>query len=100
MNPYIRTLEHLSYILESVAIDAIGEAKMALRQLADLVQTDPRYSIANREEIAHRLREALELYYDRQLGPASSVLGVVSRELWKVLMDSSEAGEPSGGLHD
>ena len=82
MSPYERTLEHLSYIIECVTIDATGEAKTELDRLADFVEFDKGFAIENRTAVASQLREALSLYQGGQRGQGSVILGSVSRELW------------------
>ncbi len=93
MNPYVRTLNHLAYILECLILDYTGEAKTELSQLACLLESDPGYSIGNSAGIAKELRQAEEKYRAFQGGHGASICSSVSRRTWEMYMDSFQKGE-------
>lgn len=91
MNPNTKVLEHLSYVLECVAISSIGEAKTELDRLVHLVESDASFGIENRRAVASQLRKALSLYQSGDIAHGSSTLGKLSRELWVAKLKSSES---------
>lgn len=88
ITPYIRVLEHLSYILECAALNYLGEAKSELLNLAGHLESDDHFAIENSANIAEELRAA-ECFYRHENTPskASSILIRVSRGLWKPVMN-------------
>ena len=79
----LKILEHLSYILECFLVCANGEAKSELDTLINRLDSDPRYAVGDAGEIALKLRRAVEDYSDGEERRGASLLGQVSRSLWK-----------------
>jgi hypothetical protein len=100
MDSYIRVLNHLAYVLESLILDYTGEAKGEARYLADLLESDPLYAIENREAIAAEIRKAADQYVcerDRDPRLGASIFSRVSRKTWEAYMDllSKDGEAPS-----
>ncbi len=93
MGPYIRTLEHLSGILEDFLTEIYSDAKVELYRLADLVESDERYAVADRESVAERLRQVLKLHREMDERQARSILARLNRELWRGAMAELGAGD-------
>jgi len=78
-----KVLEHLSYIIEAVASDLIGEAKFELDRLIERVQTS---GIDNESFILENLSNAKHCLKDGNTRHAAADLSRVSRSLWKQLV--------------
>lgn len=82
MNNYLRTLDLLSYTLECITLDYMGEAKESIRDLINRLSESNMYAIDNRDAIVKTLQHALELICDEKIGHGASILGKLNRELW------------------
>lgn len=88
MNPQIRTLEQLGYIIECLALDYTGEAKSELSGLVGLLATDERFAFPGGAEVAGKLGEARACLISSDTRSCAGILSQVSRDLWKQAMDS------------
>ena len=89
----LRVLDDLAYVIECASLDYMGEAKFELDRLCRRIEADPHYRIADGDEVAGRLREALSLYArgGREYPQGHSRLMSTSRELWKRMHAHSPA---------
>lgn len=84
MTPTFTTLSQLSYTLECVALNYLGEAKSSLAELCrDLESNSPEYAIQNRELIARQLRSVLEAFQKGDNQAGTSLLVQINRALWQ-----------------
>lgn len=90
MTPQLRTPEHLSSIIECVALTYTGEAKGELHNLIGLLESDVRYSFSGSNLLAVSLKEVLDLYLTRKYEHAASRLVHVIRGLWKAVMEQDK----------
>jgi hypothetical protein len=80
----LRILDDLAYVIECASLDYMGEGRYELDRLCERMQADPRYRIAEGDQVVGRLREALSLYRRGGDYPQGhSRLMSTSRELWK-----------------
>lgn len=79
----MKVLEHLSYVMECVLIEATGEAKTELDRLINLIVSDPTYVVDNKESVISQLREALHFYRNGEYRKASGILSSAMRTLWE-----------------
>ena len=82
----IRTLEHLSYILECLTMDYLGEARTELLALSNLLLSDRRYEFPGNQETAKSLKEIMALYMDDKIKNGTTLLNSLNRRLWKDVM--------------
>lgn len=90
MNPTLTTLEHLSYVLECIVADYMGEAKTELERLSRAVAEDPKYALPNKDQVAPELAEASKLYNSGRSREGASILSRVSRRLWKQVLSEGQ----------
>ena len=87
MNPILKTLNDLMWVLESVACAYTGEAKSELSSLCNNLESNPAYAFEGREPLIIKLREALALFRgaeSERFEFGSRRLSDVSRELWRL----------------
>ena len=94
MDNLLRTLEHLSYLLECAAITYTSETRFELRSLISLLRTDERFQIQDGSCVADELAGALE-YLERgrrdddDYRAGVSELARCTRSLWRRLIDEN-----------
>jgi hypothetical protein len=83
MQPVLRVLDDICYVLECAATHCMGEGKSELSALCGRLEgSDEAYAVPEREHLAARLRVIHGLYRSDQRQDASVRLGRISRELW------------------
>ena len=78
MKELFDTCSHLTYIIECIATDSIGEAKFELRRLIAEMET---LAIADTEGALEKLKEAQELFQGGDFEHAAVCAGSASRQL-------------------
>ena len=78
----LKTLEHLSYIIECLACDFTGEAKTELGNLCNKMKSDAFFRLDDKNSVIGNLEKALDELIRQDKHGCSSTLGQISRELW------------------
>lgn len=87
MQPELRVLEHLGYILECLAEGIRSDAKTELGSLVRALRTDERYAIADAPAKADALEEAREYLRGTDTREGVARVSRVNRALWKRVME-------------
>lgn len=82
MKELFDTCSHLTYIVECIATDSIGEAKFELRRLIAEME---KLAIADTEEALKKLKEAQELFQGGDFQHAAICASSASRQLQTML---------------
>lgn len=93
MNPYLVALEHLSYIIECVIINCMGEAKTELDHFTDYIESNSLFLSGNLSLVAPQLRDAISLYQKGEIARGSGILSSVSRVIWKAALEIENKGD-------
>ncbi len=93
VNNFLRVVEHLSYVVECLALTYSGEARSELIQLIQAMRSDPRYEIADSALVIEKLEEGLANLNRRSADDSDYLRGIgdvvrVQRGLWKRAMDA------------
>ncbi|GAA5524055.1 hypothetical protein Maes01_00607 [Microbulbifer aestuariivivens] len=86
MEKILRTLEHLSYIIECASVDFMGEAKTELQRLCEDLENDSEYFFAEKEAVSAELRDALSKYKNHNYKAGTSKLASTNRKLWRLVI--------------
>ena len=86
MIKYLNVLEHLSYILECVILDCIGEAKTELGSLCKRIETNSNYQFETCSSTYDGLSEVLDAYQRKDYRKAASILSRITRQTWKMFL--------------
>lgn len=90
MSPLLTILNDLSWIIECVAMDHIGEGKSELGVLCKNLMADPAYAVQEKERVAQELEAARAAYVADDQRVGTHRLMEVSRRLWKAAATESE----------
>jgi len=83
MNPKLLVLEQLSYIIECLAQEFLGEAKTGLAKLANNLKSDNSFQFYGSQHLAESLDDAYLLLRHRKDRDAIAIVCSSSRNLWK-----------------
>ena len=83
MNPKLLVLEQLSYIIECLAQEFLGEAKTGLANLANNLKSDNSLQFYGSQNLAESLDEAYLLLRHRKDRDAIAIVCRNSRTIWK-----------------
>jgi len=83
MNPKLLVLEQLSYIIECLAQEFLGEAKTGLAKLANNLKSDNSLQFYGSQNLAESLDEAYLLLRHRKDRDAIAIVCRNSRTIWK-----------------
>ena len=78
MKELFDTCSDLTYVIECIATDSVGEAKYALRRLIAKMEESP---VADTDEALEKLKQAQELFQDGDFEHAAVCAGSASRNL-------------------
>ena len=90
MDPKLLTLEHLSYIVECLAENIVGEAKTELSNLSNKLKSNKRFEFQGCYSIAESLDEAESLLSNDMERTGTNIACKINRTLWKEVLEEDE----------